>query len=121
MDSAVAKGLAAHGTRVFLSGRTKTPVQDFAQAITSRGQTAAAAEVDALDEDAVTSYLDDVVLAAGRIDIMFNGTVASAARRCGWRGATWSRPPRRRRSPQSNQSWHRDGVPGALVEDAGLR
>jgi 3-oxoacyl-[acyl-carrier protein] reductase len=72
VGSAVAKELAAHGVQLFLSGRTKTPVQELAQAISSRGGTAAAAEVDALDEDAVTSYLDDVVAAAGRIDILFN-------------------------------------------------
>jgi 3-oxoacyl-[acyl-carrier protein] reductase len=72
VGSAVAKELAAHGAQLFLSGRTKIPVQELAQAISSRGATAAAAEVDALDEDAVTSYLDDVVVAAGRIDILFN-------------------------------------------------
>jgi 3-oxoacyl-[acyl-carrier protein] reductase len=72
VGGAVAKELAAHGARVFLSGRTKTPVQELAQAISNRGGTAAAAEVDALDEDAVISHLDDVVAAAGRIDILFN-------------------------------------------------
>jgi 3-oxoacyl-[acyl-carrier protein] reductase len=72
VGSAVVKELAAQGARVFLSGRTKARVQQLAQAISSRGETAAAAEVDALDEDAVISYLDDVVAAAGRIDIMFN-------------------------------------------------
>ena len=72
VGGAVAKELAAHGARVFLSGRTKTPVQELAQAISSRGQTAAAAEVDALDVDAVNRYLDDMVAATGRIDIVFN-------------------------------------------------
>jgi 3-oxoacyl-[acyl-carrier protein] reductase len=72
VGSAVAKELAVQGARVFLSGRTKTHVQEVAQTISSHGGTAAAAEVDALDEDAVTSYLDDVAAAAGRIDILFN-------------------------------------------------
>jgi 3-oxoacyl-[acyl-carrier protein] reductase len=72
VGGAVAEELAAQGARVFLSGRTKTRVQQLAQTISSHGGTATAAEVDALDEDAVTSYLDDVVAAAGRIDIMFN-------------------------------------------------
>jgi 3-oxoacyl-[acyl-carrier protein] reductase len=72
VGGAVATELAAQGARLFLSGRTKTPVQELAQAISSRGQTAAAAQVDALDEDAVNSYLDDVVATAGRIDIVFN-------------------------------------------------
>jgi NAD(P)-dependent dehydrogenase (short-subunit alcohol dehydrogenase family) len=72
VGSAVAKELAGQGARVFLSGRTKTRVQQLAEAISSHGETATAAEVDALDEDAVTSYLDDVVATVGRIDIMFN-------------------------------------------------
>jgi 3-oxoacyl-[acyl-carrier protein] reductase len=72
VGGAVAKELAAQGARLSLSGRTKAPVQELAQAISGRGQTAAAAEVDALDEDAVNSYLDDMVAAAGRIDIVFN-------------------------------------------------
>lgn len=72
IGSAVATELAAQGARVFLSGRTKTRVQQLAQAISSRGETAAASEIDALDEDTVTRYLDDVVATAGRIDILFN-------------------------------------------------
>jgi 3-oxoacyl-[acyl-carrier protein] reductase len=72
VGSAVAKELAAQGAGVFLSSRTKTRVQELAEAISSRGETAAAAEVDALDEDAVNSYIDDVVATAGRIDIIFN-------------------------------------------------
>ncbi len=72
IGSAVATELAAQGARVFLSGRTKTRVQQLAQAISSRGETAAAAEIDALDEDTVTRYLDNVVATAGRIDILFN-------------------------------------------------
>jgi NAD(P)-dependent dehydrogenase (short-subunit alcohol dehydrogenase family) len=72
VGSAVATELAVQGARVFLSGRTKTHVQEVAQTISSHGGTAAAAEVDALDEDAVTSYLDDVAAAADHIDILFN-------------------------------------------------
>jgi NAD(P)-dependent dehydrogenase (short-subunit alcohol dehydrogenase family) len=63
VGSAVAKELAAQGARVFLSGRMKARVQELAQAISSHGETATAAEVDALD---------DVVATVGRIDIMFN-------------------------------------------------
>jgi 3-oxoacyl-[acyl-carrier protein] reductase len=72
VGGAVAKELAAQGARLFLSGRTKTPIQELAQAISSRGQTAAAAAINALDEDAVNSYLDDMVAGTGRIDIVFN-------------------------------------------------
>jgi NAD(P)-dependent dehydrogenase (short-subunit alcohol dehydrogenase family) len=72
VGSAVATELAAQGVRVFLSSRTKTRVQELAQAISSHGETATAAEVDALDDDAVNRYLDDVAAAARRIDILFN-------------------------------------------------
>jgi 3-oxoacyl-[acyl-carrier protein] reductase len=72
VGSAVATELAAQGVRVFLSNRTKTRVQELAQAISSHGETATAAEVDALDDDAVNRYLDDVAAAARRIDILFN-------------------------------------------------
>jgi 3-oxoacyl-[acyl-carrier protein] reductase len=50
VGSPVAKELAAHGAQVFLSGRTKARFQQLAQAISSRGETVRAAEVDALDE-----------------------------------------------------------------------
>lgn len=72
VGAAVARELAAQGARVFLSGRKRSGVQDVADAISSRGGIATAAEVDALDEDAVNSHVDDVAAIAGRIDIMFN-------------------------------------------------
>jgi NAD(P)-dependent dehydrogenase (short-subunit alcohol dehydrogenase family) len=72
VGSEVATELAAQGVRVFLSSRTKTRVQELAQAISSHGETATAAEVDALDDDAVNRYLDDLAAAARRIDILFN-------------------------------------------------
>jgi NAD(P)-dependent dehydrogenase (short-subunit alcohol dehydrogenase family) len=43
-----------------------------ADAISVDGRTAAAVEVDALDEDAVNRHLDDVVAIVGRIDIFFD-------------------------------------------------
>jgi NAD(P)-dependent dehydrogenase (short-subunit alcohol dehydrogenase family) len=38
VGGAVAKELAAQGARLFLSGRTKTPVQELAQAIPNTGR-----------------------------------------------------------------------------------
>src|SRR5687767_14487210 len=72
VGGAVAREWAAQGARVFLSGRTKTRVHELAKAISRRGEEASAAEVDALDEDAVNSHIDDVVATGGRIDIVFN-------------------------------------------------
>jgi len=108
VGSAVAKELAAQGGRVFLSGRTKTRVQELAEAISSRGETAAAAEVDALDEEAVNSYVDDVVATAGRVDIMFNAMGPQAVE---YRNATSTMERR------STRSLHADGRDASRAAD----
>src|SRR5919106_1871533 len=72
VGAAVARELAAEGARLFLSGRTGSRVRAVAEAISTDGQTGAAVELDALDEDAVTRHVDEVVRTAGRIDILFN-------------------------------------------------
>src|SRR5919106_5980544 len=72
VGAAVARELAAEGARLFLSGRTGSRVQAVGEAISTDGQTGAAVELDALDEDAVTRHVDEVVRTAGRIDILFN-------------------------------------------------
>ena len=74
VGGAVAREFAARGADVFLSGRTKSRVQDVANGISGRGGKAAVAEVDALDEAKVNGYVDEVARAAGRIDIVFNAT-----------------------------------------------
>lgn len=72
IGGAVASEFAARGAGVFLSGRTKSRVQDVANAISSRGGNATVAEVDALDEAEVNRYIDEVARAAGHIDVVFN-------------------------------------------------
>jgi 3-oxoacyl-[acyl-carrier protein] reductase len=72
VGSAVAGEFAARGAQVFLSGLTRSRVQDAANEITSTGGRATVAEVDALDEGVVNGYIDQVVGTAGRIDILFN-------------------------------------------------
>jgi 3-oxoacyl-[acyl-carrier protein] reductase len=72
VGAAVAKEFAAEGAHLFLSGRTASRVEAVADAISADGRTAAAAEVDALDEDAVNQQIDQAVAKAGRVDIMFN-------------------------------------------------
>jgi NAD(P)-dependent dehydrogenase (short-subunit alcohol dehydrogenase family) len=69
IGGAVAHAFADEGARVFLAGRTLGRVEVVAKEI---GASAQAAEVDALDERAVDEHLQDVMAAAGRIDVSFN-------------------------------------------------
>jgi NAD(P)-dependent dehydrogenase (short-subunit alcohol dehydrogenase family) len=72
VGKAVAKEFAAQGATVFLSGRTLGAVEQVAQKIHQDGGVAYAAQVDALDEQAVNAYLDRVAQEAGSIDILLN-------------------------------------------------
>ncbi|TXS45507.1 SDR family oxidoreductase [Streptomyces sp. uw30] len=72
IGGAVARAFAAEGAVVFLTGRSKAPVDIVAKDIVAAGGTAEAAEVDALDEQAVDRHLRSVTGAAGRVDISFN-------------------------------------------------
>ncbi len=75
---AVAKEFAAQGATVFLSGRTLGAVEQVAADIHQDGGIAYAAEVDALDEQAVNAYLDRVAQEGGSIDILLNATGSQA-------------------------------------------
>ena len=72
IGTAVAKEFAAQGATVFLSGRRLASVEQVAASIQKDGGIAYAAEVDALDEQAVQAYLDGVAQQAGSIDILLN-------------------------------------------------
>ncbi|MEU3920401.1 SDR family oxidoreductase [Streptomyces sp. NPDC029004] len=72
IGSAVACAFAAEGASLFLTGRHLAPVEVVAKEVVSAGGSAEAAEVDALDEQAVERHLRSVVEKAGRIDISFN-------------------------------------------------
>jgi len=72
IGSAVAKEFAAEGAEVFLAGRNASSVDSAVTQIASSGGLAHAATVDTLDEASVTSYLDDVVRHAGKIDIVLD-------------------------------------------------
>src|SRR6516164_9456691 len=74
VGTAVAKEFAAQGATVFLSGRRLATVSQVAEEIHKGGGIAYAAEVDALDEQAVQTYLDGVAQEAGSIDILLNVT-----------------------------------------------
>src|SRR5687768_12691949 len=72
VGGAVARAFAREGARVFLAGRTRTKLEEVAEAIRSAGGVAETAQVDALDERAVDEHADAVAEVAGGIDISFN-------------------------------------------------
>ncbi len=72
IGSAVAHAFAREGATLFLTGRRRAPVEAVANEIGSTGGSAEAAEVDALDEQAVDRHLQSVVDKASRVDISFN-------------------------------------------------
>ena len=72
VGSAVAKAFAREGARLFLTGRDLGALDALAKEITAAGGAVETAEVDALDEKAVTDHVDDVVDKAATVDISFN-------------------------------------------------
>jgi 3-oxoacyl-[acyl-carrier protein] reductase len=72
IGGAVARAFAHEGADLFLAGRTRARVESIADEISAAGGVAEAAEVDALDEDAIEKHMDDVVARAQRIDVLFN-------------------------------------------------
>lgn len=72
IGSAVARAFATEGATVFLTGRSRFPVETLAKDIVAAGGSAEAAEVDALDEPAIERHLQSVIDKAGRVDISFN-------------------------------------------------
>ena len=91
IGGAVARTFARERAKVFLTGRHLAAVEIVAKQIVADGGSAEAAEVDALDEQAVDDHLRSVVEEAGRVDISFNA-VGSRTRRS-WDPA--GRPRRR--------------------------
>jgi NAD(P)-dependent dehydrogenase (short-subunit alcohol dehydrogenase family) len=72
IGGAVARAFAREGAKLFLTGRRRAPVEAVAKDIVSAGGSAEAAEVDALDEQAVDKHLQSVIDKAGRVDVSFN-------------------------------------------------
>jgi NAD(P)-dependent dehydrogenase (short-subunit alcohol dehydrogenase family) len=72
VGGAVARAFAREGATLFLTGRHRTSVEAVANEIASAGEPAEAAELDALDEQAVDRHLQSVIDKVGRIDISFN-------------------------------------------------
>jgi len=72
IGSAVAKAFAREGAKLFLTGRSKANLDKVAKEINAAGGFAEAAQVDALDEQAIEHHLKMVIEKSGRIDISFN-------------------------------------------------
>ena len=72
IGSAVAHAFAREGARVFLTGRTVPRLEAVAEEIAVAGGMVEAAQVDALDPQAIEQHLDAIVQKAGRIDVSFN-------------------------------------------------
>jgi NAD(P)-dependent dehydrogenase (short-subunit alcohol dehydrogenase family) len=72
IGGAVARAFAREGATVHLTGRHLASVEVAAKEIVSAGGSAEAAEVDALDEQALDQHLQAVIDQAGRVDISFN-------------------------------------------------
>jgi len=78
VGGAVARAFAREGARLFLSGPHLAKVETVAADISGRGGVAEAAEVDALDEQAVDQYVGAVAKKAGTIDISFTAIAISS-------------------------------------------
>ena len=72
IGSAVAHAFAAEGADLFLTGHRLASVDAVAKEVASAGGSAEAAEVDALDEQAVDEHLQSVMDKAGRVDVSLN-------------------------------------------------
>src|SRR5438045_1366993 len=72
IGSAVARAFAREGAKLFLTGHKLETVETVTKEIICADGFAEAAEVDALDEQAVDKHLQSVIDKAGRVDISFN-------------------------------------------------
>ena len=83
IGGAVARAFASEGASVFLTGRNLANTAAVAMDIVVAGGKAEAAEVDALDEQAIDKHLQSVIEKAGRVDISFNAIDVPCAKTIG--------------------------------------
>jgi len=72
IGGAVAQAFGREGARLFLTGRDLPKVEAVAKAVRDAGGKAEAAQVDALDEQAIDKHLGAVTAKTGGIDVSFN-------------------------------------------------
>ncbi|MGE7774771.1 SDR family NAD(P)-dependent oxidoreductase [Chitinophaga sp. NPDC101104] len=70
---AVARALAQHGAKVYVTARRRAAAEALAGEIVAGGGLAEAGEADAMDEAQIDGYLKKVVAENGRLDMVFNG------------------------------------------------
>src|SRR5688572_10008975 len=70
---AVARSFAQHGAKVYITARNLQAVINLSDEIKAAGGQAEAAKVDALNENEIDSYLQNVIADNGKLDIVFNG------------------------------------------------
>src|SRR4029077_4099724 len=95
VGGAIARAFAREGARVFLTGRHLNSVDKVAKDIVQKGGVAEAAEVDALDEQAIERHAGEVVRKTGRLDISFNsvGVPATLVAEKGMQGVPFAQIP----------------------------
>ncbi|MFE6964165.1 SDR family NAD(P)-dependent oxidoreductase [Agromyces sp. NPDC057679] len=72
IGGAAARVFAREGARLYLAGRSLPRLEAAATAVRAEGADVAIAVVDAMDQAAVDRHVDEVVAAAGRIDVALN-------------------------------------------------
>lgn len=70
---AVAKSLAEHGAKVYVSGRDVATVRILADDIMQNNGWAEATQVNAMNETEIDNYIAKIVAGNGKLDIVFNG------------------------------------------------
>lgn len=83
IGGAVARAFANEGAKVFLTGLHAAAVESVTKDIVAAGGSAEAAEVDALDEQAIDKHLQSVIDKAGRVEISFNAIAIPDAKLLG--------------------------------------
>ncbi len=69
---AIARSLGGEGAAVVLAGRTKAPMEEAANEISSNSGRAAVRQVDVRDEKQMRDLIDDAVKEFGKLDVMVN-------------------------------------------------
>jgi 3-oxoacyl-[acyl-carrier protein] reductase len=72
IGSAVAEAFAREGAHVFLAGRTQAKLDQVADKLRTKRGKVDTAVLDALDEQAVNQFVDNIAAQTGHIDISFN-------------------------------------------------
>jgi len=118
LGGAVARALAAHGARVFVTGRRLEPVKALASEIVAAGGRAEAAAVDALNQKAVEDSVNDIVRRAGTLDVSFNAIGLEDRQGDPWNRTDKSADPRQQREVEDQPE--QEAVPEPACKRGGF-